>query len=145
MLSFNFFVVDFNGKGRRESGFDSQVCEKQTVPCTRGHGGFVGARSTGDNPYFVGGTSVNNVCCHQKMAIGRWVERTTQDGNSFAWRGWRGWRGGGRGSGGVLQPLPLMKVPKVGANCGCGCGCGCCAQDNEAGVLRRHSSVLYSV
>ena len=90
LIAFNFFVVHFDGERRRKCRFDGQVSQQKTVPGARGHGGFVGARATRHNPYFVRGTSVYDVCCHQKMPIGRRIERTTKDGDALATWGWWG-------------------------------------------------------
>ena len=84
LIAFNFFVVHFDGERRRKCRFDGQVSQQKTVPGARGHGGFVGARATRHNPYFVRGTSVYDVCCHQKVTIGRWIERTTKDSDALA-------------------------------------------------------------
>ena len=90
LIAFNFFVVHFDGERRRKCRFDGQVSQQKTVPGARGHGGFVGARATRHNPYFVRGTSVYDVCCHQQVPIGRWVEGTTKDGDALATWGWWG-------------------------------------------------------
>lgn len=89
LIAFNFFVVHFDGKRRRKCRFDGKMSQQKTVPCARGHGGLVWAWATRHNPYFVRGTSVYDVCRHQKMTVGRRIEGTTKDGDALATWGWR--------------------------------------------------------